>query len=100
MIMDEQKQSHIIDDFLDADTDPALRSQRPSVRSRAVVPALREQRVPIPIQVEPKQGEIQQGFVPGSVQKQQGLHTRRPKKRMLIAAYALATILFLGLISF
>src|SRR5260370_3459750 len=99
MIMDEQKQSHIIDDYLDDDTDPALRSKRLSVHSRAVVPALREQLVLVSVQAEPKQGEVQQDFVPGSVQKQQGLHTPRPEKRVLIAACALATILFLGLIS-
>ncbi len=96
--MDEQKKSHIIDDYLDADTDPALRSQRPSVHSRAMVPAMREQFVPVP--AKPEQGEIQQDFVPGSAQKQQGLHTQRRGKWMLIAACVLATILFLGLISF
>ena len=96
--MDEEKQSHIINDYLYDDTDPAIRRLRPSVHSRAMVPALREQFVSV--EAEPKQGEIQQDFVQGSLQKPQSLHTQRPGKSILFAACVLTTILFLGLISF
>src|SRR4051812_5889053 len=98
MAMDEQKQSRIIDEYLNADTDPALRSQRPPMRSRAVVPALREQL--IQVQTEPKQGEIQQDFIPGSVQKPQSSYIPRPRKLVLVTAYVLSAALFLGLVSF
>lgn len=97
MAMDEQKQSRIIDEYLNADTDPALRSQRPPMRSRAVVPALREQI--IPVQTEPRQGEIQQDFVPGSVQKPQSSYTYLPRRLALVTACVLSVVLFLGLIS-
>lgn len=98
MAMDEQKQSRIIDEYLNADTDPALRSQRPPMRSRAVVPALREQL--IQVQAEPKQGEIQQDFVPGLVQKPQRSYTRQSRKLVLVTACVLSVVLFLGLVSF
>src|SRR4051812_49394668 len=96
--MDEEKQSHIINDYLDDDTDPAIRRLRPSVHSRAMVPALREQFVSV--EAEPKQGEIQQNFVQGALQKPQSLHTQRPDKSVLFAACVLTIILFLGLVSF
>lgn len=96
--MKKERQSRIVDDYFDADadTDPALRSQRPSMRSKAVVPALREQL--IPFQAEPKQGEIQRDFVPGSVQKPQSSYIPKPRRLVLVAICGL-TILFLGLIS-
>lgn len=107
--MDEQKQSHSINDYLDEDTDPAIRRLKPSVPSRAVVPKLKEQHVPV--QIEPEQREIQQEFVSGSlqiqqeivpesIQKQQHVCRRRPGKWVLVVACVLTTLLFLGLISF
>jgi len=96
--MDEQKQSHIINDYLDDDTDPAIRRQKPSVSSRAVVPKLKEQLVPV--QTEPEQREIQQECVSGSMQNKHYLRRRRAGKWLLVAACVLTTILFLGLISF
>jgi RND family efflux transporter MFP subunit len=97
MAMDEEKQSHIRDDYLNADTDPVLRSQRHPVRSRAVVPALIEQL--IPFQAEPKQGEIQRDFVPGSIQEPLSSYTRKPGRQWLVVVCMLVMILFLGLIS-
>lgn len=95
--MDEKKQSRIRDDYLNADTDPALRSQRSPMGSRAVVPALREQL--IPFQAESKQEAILQDFVPGSVQKPQSSYIQKPGRPMLVAICVLV-VLFLGLISF
>ena len=95
--MDEEKQSRLRDDYLSADTDPALRSQRSPMSSRAVVPALREQL--IPFQVEPEQEAILQDFVPGSVQKPQSSYTQKPGRLMWVSICVLV-VLFLGLISF
>ena len=68
------------------------------MHSRAMVPAPREQF--ISVEAEPKQGEIQQDFVQGSLQKPHSLYAQRPDKSVLFAACVLTTILFLGLISF
>jgi RND family efflux transporter MFP subunit len=124
--MDEEKKFQAIDDYfntddyLNDDTDPALRSQRPPMHSRAVVPALREQLIPfraesalqeqlipfqaesalreqlIPLRIEPKQRDIQQDFVTGSVGEPQIVHPRKPSKLALVAICML-TLLFLGL---
>jgi RND family efflux transporter MFP subunit len=96
--MDEEKQSRIIDDYFNADTDPALRSQTPSMRSQAVVPALRERHVSV--QAELKQGAIQQECIAGSVHDQQSSYRRKPARLVLVVALCMLVVLFLGLIGF
>ncbi len=98
MAMDEEKQSRIVDDYFDADTDPALRSQRPPMHSRAVIPALREPL--IPFQDEPEQGVIQQERVAGLVQDQQSSYRQKPRRRVLVIALCMLVVLFLGLVGF
>ncbi len=98
MVMDKQKHIRMMDDDLDADTDPAIKRQVPSVPSLAVVPTVNEHFVPA--QVKPEQDKIPQDFVPGSVQKSERVYPGSSGKWALIAACVLAVMLFLGLVSF
>ena len=98
MAMDEEKQSHIIDDYGNANTDPALRGQKSPAHSRAVIPALREQLLPFQADLEKR--AIQQDCVPGSVQKPQSSYIQKPRRLVLVVTICMLVVLFLGLIGF